>query len=78
MIYKIQRVLILLIFLSVSAFSFAEDPPPPPPCPGPYDPPVGPPPAPIENGVSVVVGLALFYGALKLYQTRKKLKEKEE
>ena len=77
MTYKIKRILIILVFLSFSAVSFAEDPPPPepPPCPGQYDPPVG---SPIEDGIPIVIGLALVYGALKLHQTRKKMKETGE
>jgi len=77
MIHKIKRLLIILFFFSFSYISFGEDPPPPdpPPCPTNGDPPVG---SPIEDGVPIIVGLALFYGALKLHQTRKKLKEAEK
>jgi hypothetical protein len=78
MIYKIKRLLVILFFFGLSVFSFGEDPPPPPPCPGSTDPPVGGPEAPIEDGVPIIIGLALFYGALKLNQTRKKLKEVEK
>jgi len=77
MFYKIKRFLIVLLFFSISFISFGEDPaapPPPPPCPGGLDPPVG---TPIEDGVPVILGLALFYGAFKLQQARRKLKETE-
>jgi hypothetical protein len=81
MIYKIKSLLIILFFFSITFVSFGEDPPPPPPCPG--DPNVvvggpGPQGSPIEDGVPIVIGLALFYGAYKLNQARKKLKEPEK
>jgi len=76
MIYKLKRLLIILFFLGSTYISFGEDPPPPPPCPGITDPPVGP--APIEDGVPIVIGLALLYGALKLNQSRRRLKEAEK
>jgi hypothetical protein len=74
MIYKIKRFAILLIFFCISFFSYSADPPPPdpPPCPTTGDPPVG---APIEDGIPVVIGLALIFGAFKLQQALKKLKE---
>jgi len=74
MVYKIKRFLIVSLFFCISFISFGDDPAPPPPpeCPTPYSPPVG---SPIEDGVAVIVGLALFYGAFKLEQVRKKLKE---
>ena len=79
MIYKIKKLLIILFFFAFCGISFGEDPPPPPPCPDGTDPPIGPPgPAPIENGVPIVIGLALFYGAIKMQQIRKKLKEGEK
>jgi hypothetical protein len=77
MIYKIKRFLIVLLFFSISFISFGADPPPPepPPCPPSGDPSfVG---APIEDGVPVIIGLALIYGAFKLQQARRKLKETE-
>ena len=76
MIYKIKRLLIILLFFGISFVSFGDDPllpPPPPPCPS-DNPPVG---GPIEDGVPVILGLALFYAALKLKQARRKLKETE-
>jgi len=77
MIYKLKRFLIILLFFSISFISFGVDPPPPdpPPCPTNGDPPVG---SPIEDGVPVVIALALIYGAFKLQQTRRKLKETEK
>jgi len=78
MIYKIKRLLVIFFFLGLSSISFGEDPPPPPPCPDGSNPPIGPPTAPIEEGVPIIIGLALFYGALKLQQARKKLKEAEK
>jgi hypothetical protein len=80
MIYKIKNLLIILYFFSISFISFGEDPPPPPPCPGPSDVNkyVGGTGSPIEDGVPIVIGLALFYGAYKLHQARKKLKESEK
>jgi hypothetical protein len=78
MIYKIKRFLFILFFLGISFISFGADPlepPPPPDCPGPGNPPVG---SPIEDGVPVVIGLALIYGAFKLQQARRKLKESEK
>jgi hypothetical protein len=75
MVYKLKRFLIVLFFSSISFISFGVDPgpPPPPPCPGGNEV-VG---SPIEDGVSVILGLALFYGAYKLHQARRKLKETE-
>ena len=84
MIYKIKGLLIILCFFCISFVSFGEDPPPPPPCPGTADcqkfvggtgETTG---APIEDGVPIVIGLALFYGAYKLNQARKKLKESKK
>jgi hypothetical protein len=78
MIYKIKRFGFLIIFFGISFFSYSADPPPPdpPPCPPSGDPQyVG---APIEDGVPVVIGLALIFGALKLQQALKKLKEAEK
>jgi hypothetical protein len=77
MIYKIKSLIIILFFFSISFVSFGEDPPPPPPCPTIGDPPVGGL-APIEDGVPIVIGLALFYGAYKLNQARKKFKESKK
>jgi hypothetical protein len=77
MIYNIKRLLVFLLFSSISLVSFGDDPvPDPPPCPtgggivgeG----------APIEDGVPIIMGLALIYGAFKLQQTRRKLKEMEK
>jgi hypothetical protein len=77
MIYRIKRLLIILFFFGISFISFGDDPvpPPPPECPVPGNPPVG---SPIEDGVPVVIGLALIYGAFKLQQARRKLKESEK
>jgi hypothetical protein len=77
MIYKIKRFLTVLLFSSISFISFGVDPgpPPPPPCPPTGDPNVVG--SPIEDGISVILGLALFYGAFKLQQARRKLKETE-
>jgi hypothetical protein len=78
MIYKIKRLGLMLLFFTISFISFSEDPPPPdpPPCPPTGDNTyVG---APIEDGVPVVIGLALIFGAFKLQQARKKLKESEK
>jgi hypothetical protein len=74
MIHKIKHLLIIFLFFIFSAVSFGADPgpPAPPPCPE-GDPTVGR----IENGVPIILGLALFYGAFKLQQIRRKLKEKE-
>ena len=77
MIYRLKRFLIILFFFSVSFVSFGEDPDPlvppaPPECP---DVPV---PSPIEDGVPVVLGLALIYGAFKLQQARRKIRETEK
>jgi len=74
MVYKIKRFLIIILFFSISFISFGDDPAPPPPpeCPTTNSPPVG---SPIEDGVSVILGLGLFYGAFKLQQVRKKIKE---
>lgn len=75
MIYKIKSSIIIFLFFIVSSISYGADPgpPDPPPCPGGGDPVVGP----IENGVPIILGLALVYGAFKLQQVRRKLKEKE-
>ncbi len=75
--YKIKSLLIILLFFSFSFVSFGDppDPPPPGPPPGGGDPPVD---SPIEDGVPIVIGLALFYGAYKLNQARKKLKESKK
>jgi hypothetical protein len=76
MVYKIKRFLFVILFFSISFISFGDDPvpPPPPECPTVNSPPVG---TPIEDGVAVIIGLALFYGAFKLNQARGKLKETE-
>jgi hypothetical protein len=77
MSYKIKRFLIIILFFGISFVSFGADPPPPdpPPCPTSGDPHfVG---SPIEDGVPVIIGLALIYGAFKLQQARRKLKETE-
>jgi hypothetical protein len=77
MSYKIKRFFIIILLFSISFISFGADPPPPdpPPCPS-GNPPtyVG---SPIEDGVPVIIGLALIYGAFKLQQARRKLKETE-
>ena len=78
MIYKIKRFAILVLFFGISFISYSADPPPPdpPPCPPGGDPGfVG---APIEDGVPLVIGLALIFGAFKIQQTVKKLKEAEK
>jgi hypothetical protein len=76
MVYSIKRFLIIILFLSISFVSFGDDPvpPPPPDCPAPNSPPVG---SPIEDGVAVIIGLALFYGAIKLHQARRNLNDVE-
>jgi hypothetical protein len=76
MINKIKRLLFVLLFSSISFISFGDDPVPPPPqeCPTPEDPTVGP----IEDGVPIIIGLAIIYGAFKLQQTRRKIKEIEK
>jgi hypothetical protein len=76
MVDSIKRFLIIILFLSISFISFGDDPvpPPPPECPPNGSPPVG---GPIEDSVGVILGLALFYGAFKLHQTRRKFKEAE-
>jgi hypothetical protein len=76
MFYKIKRLLVVLLFFSISYVSFGDDPAPPPPpeCPTPGDPTVGP----IEDGVPIIIGLAIIYGAFKLQQTRRKIKEMEK
>jgi hypothetical protein len=76
MLDSIKRFLFIILFLSISFISFGDDPvpPPPPECPPINSPPVG---SPIEDGVAVILGLALFYGAFELYQTRRKFKEAE-
>ena len=81
MIYRIKRLLLIIFFLSVSYISFGEDPPPPPISPhnlyfGDEEPPP-PPPCPIEDGIGVVIGVALIYGAFKIFQLRKRLRETE-
>jgi hypothetical protein len=75
--YKTRKLIIILFFFSFSFVCFGVDPPPPdpPPCPTNGDPPVG---TPIEDGVPVVLGLALFYAAFKLHQARKKLANTED
>jgi len=77
MIYKIKRYLLFIIFFAISFISYGDDPvpPPPPDCPGSNDPEVG---APIEDGVALIIGFALFYGAYKLQQVRKKIKETKD
>lgn len=76
MVYKIKRYLMIIVFFCISFISFGDDPAPPPPpdCPTGGSP-VG---SPIEDGVAVVIGLALFYGAFKLQHVRKKLKETKD
>jgi hypothetical protein len=77
MIYKIKNILLIFLLFIIPIISFGDDPgpPPPPECPGPSAPPVG---SPIEDGVPIILGLALFYGAFKLKKIQLKLKESEK
>ena len=68
---NIKYLIVILYFLILPFVSFADDPPPippdPPPCPIGNDPVV----TPIEDGVPVVLFLALLYGVFTLSRSRK-------
>jgi hypothetical protein len=71
---KIKQIFAIMIFLSIPLWMTAQDPPHPNGGnePGSGNTPVGgPPSAPVDGGLGILLAMGLAYGAKKVYQVKK-------